>query len=279
MREGGVVGAERSVAPGGGLPEEHSPRSPLSVHDLTVAYHRKPVIWDIDLEIPEGKLVGIVGPNGAGKSTLIKACLELLPRSSGEVRIYGAPYRARRKLVGYVPQRESVDWDFPVSVLDVVAMGTYGRLGWLRPVNRRCKGLAMEALEKVGLSDYARRQISQLSGGQQQRVFLARALAQDARVYFMDEPFAAVDAATERAIVDILHELKRRGRTCLVVHHDLATVEEYFDWLVMLNMRVVASGPTVEVFTAENLRKTYGGKLTLLSEAAAVVSKEAGGAE
>lgn len=255
------------------LPAEHSPQSPLSVHDLTVAYHRKPVVWDLDIEIPEGKLVGVIGPNGAGKSTLIKACLDLIPRSSGDIRFFGEPYRNQRRLVGYVPQRESVDWDFPVNALDVVAMGTYGRLGWFRPVNRRCRAQAMEALEKVGLADYADRQISQLSGGQQQRVFLARALAQDARVYLMDEPFGAVDAATERAIVGILQNLKQRGRTCLVVHHDLATVNEYFDWLVMLNMRVVAAGPTADVFTAENLRRTYGGKLTVLSEAVAAVPK------
>ena len=252
----------------GGDAPEHSSTSPLSVHDLTVAYYRKPVIWDVDLEIPEGKLVGIVGPNGAGKSTLIRVCLDLIPKASGRVDVYGRSYREQRRKVGYVPQRESVDWDFPVSALDVVAMGTYGRLGWFRRVNRRAKAEAMQALEKVGLADYAERQISQLSGGQQQRVFLARALAQDASLYFMDEPFAAVDAATERAIVDLLRELQGRGKTCLVVHHDLATVAEYFDWVVLLNMRVVDAGPTEEVFHQENLRKTYGGNLTLLSEAA-----------
>lgn len=241
---------------------------PLLVRDLTVAYHRKPVVWDVELSIPEGKLVSIVGPNGAGKSTLLKAALDLIPRSSGEVLIYGEPYSKARKRVGYVPQRESVDWDFPVSALDVVAMGTYGQLGWFRRVNKRSKALAMQALDRVGLADYAHRQISQLSGGQQQRTFLARALVQDADIYFMDEPFAAVDAATERAIVDLLKELQQRGKTCLVVHHDLATVPEYFDWTVLLNMRVVASGPTEEVFNQENLHKTYGGKLTLLSQAA-----------
>lgn len=241
--------------------------TPLAIRDLTVAYQRKPVLWDIDLCLPEGKLIGIVGPNGAGKSTLIKAALDLLPRVSGEVLVYGQPYRKQRKRVGYVPQRESVDWDFPVSVLDVVTMGTYGQLGWFRPINRRCRALAMEALERVNMADYAHRQISQLSGGQQQRTFLARALAQDASLYFMDEPFAGVDAATEQAIVALLHELKERGKTCLVVHHDLATVPQYFDWVVMLNMRVVASGPTAEVFTDENLHKTYGGRLSLLNQA------------
>ena len=241
---------------------------PLAIQDLTVAYHRKPVIWDVDLEIPEGKLVSIVGPNGAGKSTLIKACLNLIPRTSGKISIYGLAYEKTRKRVGYVPQRESVDWDFPVSALDVVAMGTYGQLGWFRRVNKRSKSLAMQALDRVGLAEYADRQISQLSGGQQQRTFLARALVQDADVYFMDEPFAAVDAATERAIVELLKEFQQRGKTCLVVHHDLATVSQYFDWTVLLNMRVVAAGPTGEVFNQENLHKTYGGKLSLLSEAA-----------
>ena len=240
------------------------PDCPFLVRDLTVAYHRKPVVWDIDLEIPKGKLVGVIGPNGAGKSTLLKACLDLIPKTSGEILFFGDSYARQRKRVGYVPQRESVDWDFPVSVLDVVAMGTYGQLGWFCRVSKRSKALAMQALERVGLQDYANRQISQLSGGQQQRTFLARALVQDADIYFMDEPFAAVDAATERAIVELLKDLQGRGKTCLVVHHDLATVSQYYDWCVLLNMRVVASGLTKEVFHQENLRKTYGGKLSLL---------------
>ena len=250
---------------------DHSPDAPLAIHDMTVAYHRKPVLWDIDLDIPKGKLVGIVGPNGAGKSTLIKACLDLIPRASGKVMIYGKPYRKQRHLVGYVPQRESVDWDFPVSALDVVAMGTYGKLGWFRHVGKREKNAAMEALERVDMAQLAHRQISQLSGGQQQRVFLARALAQQADLYFMDEPFAAVDAATERAIVNLLHDLREQGCTCLVVHHDLATVNQYFDHVVLLNMRIVASGPTDEVFHEDNLRKTYGGKLSLLDQAAMAI--------
>jgi manganese/zinc/iron transport system ATP- binding protein len=231
-----------------------------------VAYQRKPVLWDVDLQVPPGQLVGIVGPNGAGKSTLIKACLDLVPKASGRVLIYGQPYRKQRHLVGYVPQRESVDWDFPVNALDVVAMGTYGKIGWFRPVTRKHKDIARQALDRVGIAHLAERQISQLSGGQQQRVFLARALAQDASLYFMDEPFSAVDAATEQAIVDLLHELKGRGKTCLVVHHDLTTVPQYFDWVVLLNMRIVAAGPTHEVFTRERLHQTYGGKLTLLDE-------------
>jgi manganese/zinc/iron transport system ATP- binding protein len=247
---------------------EHSRASPLSIHDMTVAYHRKPVIWDVDLDLPEGKLVGLVGPNGAGKSTLLKAVLELVPRASGRVLVYGKPYRQQRNLVGYVPQRETVDWDFPVSALDVVTMGRYGRIGWFKPVAKRDKQAALAALERVGIADLADRQISQLSGGQQQRVFLARALVQDARLYLMDEPFAAVDAATERAIVRILQDLRDTGKTALVVHHDLQTVPEYFDHVILLNMRVVAHGPTSVVFTPENLHKTYGGRLTLLDEAA-----------
>ncbi len=257
--------------------DEHPRNAPLSIHDMTVAYHRKPVLWDVDFDAPQGKLIGIIGPNGAGKSTLIKAVLDLVPKASGRVLIYGKPYRKQRGLVGYVPQRESVDWDFPVNALDVVAMGLYGRIGWCRPVGRGHKRAALEALDRVGMADYAGRQISQLSGGQQQRVFLARALVQDAQLYFMDEPFAGVDAATEQAIVVLLQELRSVGKTVLVVHHDLQTVAEYFDHLLLLNMRIVATGPTSEVFTRENLHKTYGGRLTLLDEAAqAIASKGVG---
>jgi manganese/zinc/iron transport system ATP- binding protein len=244
---------------------------PVSVHDLTVAYHRKPVLWDIDLQIPAANLVAIVGPNGAGKSTLLKATLDLVPKATGRILIYGKPYKRQRNLVGYVPQRESVDWDFPVNALDVVAMGCYGKIGWCRPVGRKHRDVAMAALERVGMADFAKRQISQLSGGQQQRVFLARALVQDAQIYFMDEPFAGVDAATEKAIVRILQDLREAGKTVLVVHHDLQTVPEYFDHLVLLNMRIVATGPTADVFTNENLQKTYGGRLTLLDEAVRAV--------
>ena len=250
------------------LRPEHPPEYPLAVHDLTVAYHRKPVLWDIDLNIPKGTLAGIVGPNGAGKSTLLKACLELIPSTSGEVKFFGEDYEDQRDLVAYVPQRESVDWDFPVSALDVVAMGTYRKLGWFKRVGKKQKEQAREALEKVGIGHLADRQISQLSGGQQQRVFLARALVQDAEIYFMDEPFAAVDAATEQAIIELLQELNKRGKTVLCVHHDLATVSRYFDWLVLLNMRIVASGPTKDTFTRENLQKAYGGKLNLLDDVA-----------
>ncbi|MEO1129437.1 MAG: ABC transporter ATP-binding protein [Planctomycetota bacterium] len=240
---------------------------------MTVAYHRKPVLWDVDFDAPEQSLIAVVGPNGAGKSTLIKACLGLVPRASGQVEFWGSAYRSVRSRVGYVPQRESVDWDFPVSALDVVCMGRYRRIGWCRPVGRAHKRAAMECLERVGLATLAKRQISQLSGGQQQRVFLARALAQDADLYFMDEPFAGVDAATERAIIDVLRELRSSGRTVICVHHDLQTVPEYFDHALLLNMRVVAAGPVSEVFTSQNLHRTYGGRLTLLSEAAEAVAR------
>ncbi|NJL95339.1 MAG: ABC transporter ATP-binding protein [Anaerolineae bacterium] len=250
-------------------PNPHAPLErpcALSVDDLTVAYHSKPAIWDVDLDVPEGVLMGIVGPNGAGKSTFIKAVLNLIPRAAGTVRFYGQPHAQARHLVGYVPQRGSVDWDFPTSVLDVVLMGLYGKLGWFRRPGRRERELARHALDQVGLADFAERQISQLSGGQQQRTFLARALVQDAQLYFMDEPFAAVDAVTERAIVGILRELRERGKTVLVVHHDLQTVEEYFDWVTLLNVEVVASGPTANAFTPDNLNKTYGGRVSTLSD-------------
>jgi manganese/zinc/iron transport system ATP- binding protein len=253
---------------------EHPPDAPLSIHDMTVAYHRKPVLWDVDLDVPEGKLVAIVGPNGAGKSTLIKAALDLIPTASGRVLIYGKPYRKQRHLVAYVPQRESVDWDFPINARDVVAMGAYGRLGWFRPVRRVDLAAAVEALDRVGMADYANRQIAQLSGGQQQRVFLARALMQRARIYFMDEPLAGVDAATERAVVQTLRELRSAGATVIVVHHNLQTVREYFDHVILLNMRVVAAGPVAETFTQDNLTRTYGGRLTLLDEAAHAVARD-----
>jgi manganese/zinc/iron transport system ATP- binding protein len=226
---------------------------------VTVAYDRRPVLWDVDYDAPANSLVGVVGPNGAGKSTLIKAVLGLVPLASGRIEVFGQPARKQRKLIGYVPQRESVDWDFPVSV------------------GKADRAAAMSCLEQVGLAELAHRQISQLSGGQQQRVFLARALAQEASLYLMDEPFAAVDAATERAIVDILRHLRDDGRTCLVVHHDLLTVREYFDHVMLLNMRIVAAGPTQTTFTDENLHKTYGGRLTFMDKAGAALARSAKG--
>ncbi|NLW40833.1 MAG: metal ABC transporter ATP-binding protein [Tissierellia bacterium] len=235
----------------------------INVEDMTVAYHMKPVLWDVDLNIPKSVLMAIVGPNGAGKSTLIKAMLDLIKPISGEVSFNGKSYKEYRRHIAYVPQSESVDWDFPTNVLDVVLMGRYGELGWIRRPKKRDKKLALEALEKVGMREYSHRQISQLSGGQQQRVFLARALVQNADIYFMDEPFKGVDAKTEKAIIELLKELKDRGKTLIVVHHDLQTVEEYFDWVVLLNRQIIAAGPVEEVFTEENINKTYRSSLKL----------------
>jgi len=242
----------------------HEPDLALHVEDLTVSYQRKPALWDIDLDIPPGVMAAIVGPNGAGKSTLVKAVLGLVVPVAGHVRIFGQPYRDIRRRVGYVPQRSTVDWDFPTTVLDVVTMGLYGRLGWFRRPGRAARDQALKALDQVAMRDYAERQISQLSGGQQQRVFIARALVQEADIYFLDEPMAGVDATTERAIVGILHALRDAGKTVVVVHHDLQTVRSYFDWLVMLNRRVIAQGPVSQIYTAENLRAAYGGQVVLL---------------
>lgn len=244
---------------------------PLELHDLTVAYHKKPVLYGIDMAVPKGSLVGIIGPNGAGKSTLIKAIMGLLPASAGWVKVFGEPYKKNCHRVGYVPQRESVDWDFPVNVMDVVLMGRYGHLRIGQRPTKKDKEIAVECLKKVKMLPFAKRQIGNLSGGQQQRVFLARALAQESDLYLMDEPFVGVDAATEAAIVEILRELVTRGKTLLVVHHDLATAKEYFDSLLLLNMRLVAFGPTEEVFTPEILQTTYGGRLTILSEVAQTI--------
>jgi len=240
----------------------------LEFHDLTVSYDRKPVLFGVDAVIPQQSLCGIIGPNGAGKSTLIKAVMGLLPVQGGWTQVFGGPLEKCRQRVAYVPQRSSVDWDFPVNVQDVVIMGRYGRLGMLRRPGEKDRAIAAEALEKVQMSAYAGRQISQLSGGQQQRVFLARALAQEADLYLMDEPFTGVDAATERAIVTLLQDIRSRGGTIVAVHHDLTTAPSYFDHLLLLNMRLIASGTTEEVFTQELLQKTYGGRLTVLSEMA-----------
>ena len=246
----------------------------LEVHDLTVAFDRKPVLWNIDLKLPAGKLIGIIGPNGAGKSTLIKATMGLLPLSSGYVRLYDQPIDNVRNRISYVPQRESVDWDFPASVMDVVLMGRYGKLGLFRRVRQADRDVALDCLRKVGMEAYANRQISQLSGGQQQRTFLARALAQQADIYFMDEPFAGVDSATEKAIISLLQAMTEAQKTVIVVHHDLQSVTRYFDWVIMLNTRLVACGPTETTFTQQNLQETYGGKLTLLSDVGDLIRRE-----
>jgi manganese/zinc/iron transport system ATP- binding protein len=231
----------------------------VDVEDLTVAYHERPVLWDLDVAFGDGRLTAIVGPNGAGKSTLIRSILGLVRPASGRARVFGHPVAQMRRMVAYVPQRGSVDWDFPASALDVVTMGGYARLGWLRRPGRAERQRAMDALQTVGLGGFADRQIRQLSGGQQQRVFLARALVQDAQVYLMDEPFAGVDATTEDAILGLLRTLRDAGRAVVVVHHDLLTVRAYFDEVVILNVRVVAAGPIDTAFTAQNLARAYGG--------------------
>lgn len=239
-----------------------SATSALAVRDLTVAYQGRPALWSVDYDTPPSGLIAIVGPNGAGKSTFIKACLGLVPALSGDVRIFGERLAQARDKVGYVPQRGSVDWDFPVSALDVVAMGRYGHAGIGRRLSRADREAAVAALAQVGLADLAQRQIGELSGGQQQRVFLARALAQDAQLYFMDEPFAGVDAPTERAILDLLRKLDHEKRTVVCVHHDLQTVTDYFDHVLLLNRTKIAAGPVATTLTPENLDRAYGGRLT-----------------
>ncbi len=243
-------------------------QSQLAIHveDLTVAYHDKPVLWDIDWDVPTGVLMAVVGPNGAGKTTLIKTILGLIKPVAGKILFFGEPYPQVRQRIAYVPQRSSVDWDFPTTVLDVVLMGRYGRLGWIKRPTAADRQAALEALEKVGLQPFAHRQINRLSGGQQQRVFLARALIQEADLYLMDEPFQQVDATTEHAIVRILKELKNQQKTVVVVHHDLQTIREYFDWVTLLNVRKIACGPVDEVFTEENLRRTYGGHISVFQQ-------------
>ncbi len=238
----------------------------VEVRDLTVAYREKPALWDIDVEIPRGILLAVVGPNGAGKTTLIKTILGLIKPAAGRVYINGGSYNSQRKHVGYVPQRGSVDWDFPTNAMDVVLMGRYGHLGWIKRPSKADYELALCSLEKVGMADFALRQINQLSGGQQQRVFLARALVQDAQIYFMDEPFVGVDATTERAIVDLLKNLRKEGKTVVVVHHDLQTLKDYFDWALLINVRKIAMGPVGEVLTKENLKIAYGGRTAFLGK-------------
>lgn len=229
----------------------------INVEDLIVTYEENPVLWDINLKIKKGVLLAIVGPNGAGKSTLIKAMLNLIKPINGEVSFWGEKYKKVRNKIAYVPQRGSVDWDFPTTVFDVVEMGTYGDVGWIKRVKKIHKLRTIEALKKVEMLEYKDRQISQLSGGQQQRVFLARALVQDAEIYFMDEPFQGVDSKTERSIVNILKKLRDDGKTVITVHHDLQTVKEYFDSVVFINKKIINYGNVEDIFTEENIKKTY----------------------
>jgi manganese/zinc/iron transport system ATP- binding protein len=246
------------------------PSSPLAVRGLTVSYGEKPALFSVDATFPAASMSAIVGPNGAGKSTLLKAALGLIPVVSGQVTVFGQPIELARERIAYVPQRASVDWDFPTTVIDVVLMGRYRKLGLFGRVNRAERALAMGALARVGMDGFADRQIGQLSGGQQQRVFLARALAQQADLYLLDEPFAGVDAATERAIIEVLKDLKKDGKSVVAVHHDLSTVAEYFDHVFLVNVRAMAEGPVATTFTPEALAQTYGGRLaaTQLAELA-----------
>ena len=244
--------------------------SPFDVSGLTVAYNQAPALWNIDYTAPAGALVAVFGPNGAGKSTFLKGALGLVPTVAGRAAAFGAPLGTMRRRIAYVPQRESVDWAFPATALDVATMGLYRKIGWLRPVRRRHREAALAALAELGMADFADRQIGQLSGGQQQRVFLARALVQDADLYLMDEPFAGVDAATERTIVALLRRLSAQGKTAIVVHHDLSTVREYFDAALLLNVRRIAAGPVAEAMTEANLQRAYGGRLAATQLTAAI---------
>jgi manganese/zinc/iron transport system ATP- binding protein len=244
------------------MDEETPSRStPMVVRGLTVSYSEKPAVIGVDAHFPAGSMTAIIGPNGAGKSTFLKASLGIVPRNAGDVRMFGKPLAHQMHRLAYVPQRASVDWDFPTRVIDVVLMGMYRELGLLRPVRKHHREKAFACLERVAMADFAGRQIGQLSGGQQQRVFLARALAQSADLYLLDEPLAGVDAATEKAIIDVLKALQEERRTVVCVHHDLATVPEYFDRVLFINVRKIAEGPLKTTFTADNLQQTYGGRL------------------
>jgi manganese/zinc/iron transport system ATP- binding protein len=242
-------------------PEAAPETAPLCVRGLTVTYREKPALFSVDARFVEGQMTAIIGPNGAGKSTLMKAALGIVRPLAGEALFYGRPFAEARDRIAYVPQRASVDWDFPTRALDVVLMGLYRELGLLGRVTRSQRARAMDCLARVGMQDFADRQIGQLSGGQQQRIFLARALAQNADLYLLDEPFAGVDAATEKAIISVLKALKSEGKTVVAVHHDLSTVRDYFDRVLILNVRKVAEGPVAEAFTPAALQAAYGGRL------------------
>lgn len=243
------------------VPDQALSDAALAIRGLTVSYGDKPVVFSVDMTVQAGAMTAIIGPNGAGKSTTLKAALGILKPLSGQVTIFGQPLAQARGRVAYVPQRASVDWDFPTRALDVVLMGLYRQVGLIGRLRNSHRARAMDCLDRVGMRDFANRQIGQLSGGQQQRVFLARALAQDADLYLLDEPFAGVDAATERAIIAVLKDLKDHGKTVVAVHHDLSTVAEYFDHVFLINTRRIAEGPVSQTFTAEHLQDAYGGRL------------------
>ncbi|MBS0622941.1 MAG: metal ABC transporter ATP-binding protein [Verrucomicrobia bacterium] len=239
----------------------------FSARNLSVNYGKTSALWDLSFSIPEGLLVAMIGPNGAGKSSLLKAAMGIVKPVTGSISFFGQEYPKVRRRIGYVPQRETVDWDFPITVIDLVLMGCYGRVGLFGRLSKKERDKAMEALERVGMSAYVHRQISQLSGGQQQRVFLARALVQEADLIFLDEPFAGVDVGSERVIMEILRELQRAGKTLFVVQHDLTRVAQDYDWAMLINVRLVACGPCEEVFTPEALERTYGKGALLFTEA------------
>jgi len=247
----------------------------IETHNLTVSYNRRPVLWNVDFELPTGKIIGIIGPNGSGKTTLLKAIMGLVPTSSGYVKIFDQDLNDVRSRVSYVPQRESVDWDFPASVMDIVLMGRYKKNNLFKRISKADRDIAAEALEKVNMLEFSKRQISQLSGGQQQRVFIARSLAQGADIYIMDEPFVGVDAATEEAILKLLSDMKEDGKTVVVVHHDLQTAKDFFDWIVLLNTRMVAAGPIEDIFNETLLQEAYGGKLNVLSQVGDLMKEKA----
>lgn len=249
----------------------------FKIHQLSVNYEKTPVLWDISLEVPHGKLVAIVGPNGAGKSTLLKAALGLIKPIAGSIAFFGEPLKKVRRRVAYVPQRESVDWNFPLTVFDLVLMGRYGRRGFFSRPSKADRGAVSHYLEQVGLEQFAKRQISQLSGGQQQRAFLARALIQEADLYLMDEPFTGIDISSAKTIVSILQKLRDQGKTLFVVHHDLGSIQEIFDWVILLNMCLVGCGGAQEIFTPEMIQKTYGKDSLLFDEAARLSQEKIGG--
>lgn len=252
-----IAATDGRATPPAAIPSD----APLAVRGVTVSYGEKPAIFSVDATFPAKAMSAIIGPNGAGKSTLLKAALGVIPRLSGEVYVFGRPIEKTRERIAYVPQRASVDWDFPTTVMDVVQMGLYRKVGLLGRLSGQMTAWVQDCLDRVGMADFAHRQIGQLSGGQQQRVFLARALAQDADLYLLDEPLAGVDAATERAIIDVLKLVKSEGKAVVAVHHDLSTVRDYFDHVFLINVRRMAEGPVATAFTTDNLQATYGGRL------------------
>jgi manganese/zinc/iron transport system ATP- binding protein len=230
----------------------------LDVSHLTVLYNNNPILVDFSVTVPQGVMLGVIGPNGAGKTTFIKAVLDLISVTAGTVTILGKAIKNARSRVAYVPQRSTIDWDFPITVFDMVLMGCYGRLGWFRRPGKAEYNCAHEALAAVGLESYKDKPIGVLSGGQQQRAFLARALVQDAQIYFLDEPFAGVDIPTEKIIITLFKKLRDEGKTVIVVHHDLSTASLYFDWVMLLNKKCIACGPVEEVFVPHYLDRAYG---------------------